>query len=262
MGKSDKPVMRYSTSEMAKDVIELLEHLQWASPRTLHIYGVSMGGMIAQELALLIPDRIASLFLVSTAARIQNTVSYVENLRNRINMFLPKSLDRSVSDAGASLFPDSWLDAPDDCILPTKETRGVILPRGPGGSDSPAGDYGRFETNFHRFAAQELSKRLDATAFTRTGFILQAIAAGWHHKSAAQLKELGDKVGRERICLLHGSEDRMITVQHADVLLRELQPGSSHVLVGSGHVFLMEKTGWHDGVVGEFVGRCEAIGRG
>jgi hypothetical protein len=29
--------------------------------------------------------------------------------------------------------------------------------------------------------------------------MLQAIAAGWHYKSPAQLKELGDKVGRERI---------------------------------------------------------------
>lgn len=34
--------------------------------------------------------------------------------------------------------------------------------------------------------------------------MLQAIAAGWHHKSAEQLKEIGDKVGRERIMVLHG----------------------------------------------------------
>jgi pimeloyl-ACP methyl ester carboxylesterase len=27
MGGSDKPLMRYSTSEMAKDLIELLDHL-------------------------------------------------------------------------------------------------------------------------------------------------------------------------------------------------------------------------------------------
>ena len=50
MGKSDKPFFRYSTSEMAKDVIELVDSLGWTSPRQLHIIGVSMGGMIAQEL--------------------------------------------------------------------------------------------------------------------------------------------------------------------------------------------------------------------
>jgi surfactin synthase thioesterase subunit len=50
MGESDKPIMRYSTSEMAKDVLEILEHIGWTSERQLHILGVSMGGMIAQEL--------------------------------------------------------------------------------------------------------------------------------------------------------------------------------------------------------------------
>jgi pimeloyl-ACP methyl ester carboxylesterase len=52
MGKSDKPVMRYSTSEMAKDLLELLDHLGWTENRQLHVAGVSMGGMIAQELVI------------------------------------------------------------------------------------------------------------------------------------------------------------------------------------------------------------------
>jgi pimeloyl-ACP methyl ester carboxylesterase len=86
IGESDKPFMRYSTSEMAKDWIELLDHLGWTEKRQLHVVGVSMGGMIAQELALLIPERICSLSLVSTAAYIKNTVGWAENLRNRINL--------------------------------------------------------------------------------------------------------------------------------------------------------------------------------
>ena len=50
MGASDKPILLYSTSEMAKDVLELLDQLGWAAPRSLHVVGISMGGMIAQEL--------------------------------------------------------------------------------------------------------------------------------------------------------------------------------------------------------------------
>lgn len=50
MGSSDKPIMRYSTSEMAKDAIELIDLVGWKSRRELHVIGVSMGGMIAQEL--------------------------------------------------------------------------------------------------------------------------------------------------------------------------------------------------------------------
>ena len=50
IGESDKPLMRYSTSEMAKDVIEVVDALGWTAKRDLHIVGVSMGGMIAQEM--------------------------------------------------------------------------------------------------------------------------------------------------------------------------------------------------------------------
>lgn len=50
MGESDKPRIRYSTSEMAKDTLEVIDHVGWTKERQLHIIGISMGGMIAQEL--------------------------------------------------------------------------------------------------------------------------------------------------------------------------------------------------------------------
>lgn len=50
VGESDKPMMRYSTSEMARDVLEVLGHIGWTEKRQLHVVGISMGGMIAQEL--------------------------------------------------------------------------------------------------------------------------------------------------------------------------------------------------------------------
>jgi pimeloyl-ACP methyl ester carboxylesterase len=101
VGESDKPLMRYSTSEMAKDVIEILDHIGWTMKRELNVVGISMGGMIAQEVvsrlatfsslhrlipqATLIPSRVSSLILLSTAARLVNTVGFITNLRNRIN---------------------------------------------------------------------------------------------------------------------------------------------------------------------------------
>lgn len=78
MGESDKPIWpRYSTSELAKDTIEVIESLggKWAEQkRNLHVIGISMGGMMAQEMAYLVPERIASLSLIVTAARLVNTV--------------------------------------------------------------------------------------------------------------------------------------------------------------------------------------------
>ena len=56
MGESDKPLLRYSTSEMARDTIDLLDSIGWMGKRQLHVVGVSMGSMIAQELVkLLLP---------------------------------------------------------------------------------------------------------------------------------------------------------------------------------------------------------------
>lgn len=50
IGESDKPMKRYSTSEMAKDTIDLIDQIGWTRERELHIIGISMGGMIAQEM--------------------------------------------------------------------------------------------------------------------------------------------------------------------------------------------------------------------
>lgn len=82
-----------------------------------------------------------------------------------------------------------------------------------------------FPTNGDRFAANELWKRTHPEFFTRAGFILQAIAAGWHNKSPAQLQQIASTVGKKRIMVVHGTQDRMITFPHGVVLWRGLERG-------------------------------------
>lgn len=55
---------------MAQDVVDLCDspEVNWTKSRQLHVVGVSMGGMIALELAKLVPERIASLGLLSTTS--------------------------------------------------------------------------------------------------------------------------------------------------------------------------------------------------
>ncbi|KAI0993713.1 hypothetical protein K3495_g14471 [Podosphaera aphanis] len=251
VGKSDKPLMRYSTSEMAKDVLEVIDHLGWNSERSLHISGVSMGGMIAQEIAMLIPDRICSLNLISTAACIENTTTFLENMLIRIRMLLPKSLDQSIIDSSRTLFSDEWLFSPDDTVVPTAATPNVVLP--------PSGQYGRFSTNYERYASQEIIKRSDKELFGRKGFMLQLIAAGWHHKSAEQLKELGDRVGRERIMVMHGTRDNMVTAPHGRKLIEMLQPETAIIKEGTGHVFMLEEWKYHNDMIAEMIRKGEAL---
>jgi len=81
--------------------------------------------------------------------------------------------------------------------------------------------------------------------------MLQAIAAGWHNQTKESLKELGDKVGRERILVLHGVDDKMIDVVLGKRLIEWLEPGRAEVVEGVGHVFMMERGEWHDELIEE-----------
>ncbi len=65
VGKSDKPAGPYSTRIMADDTIGLMDYL---GIQKAHILGVSMGGMIAQEIAINYPERIKKLVLSCTYA--------------------------------------------------------------------------------------------------------------------------------------------------------------------------------------------------
>lgn len=176
--------------------------------------------------ALLIPERIATLSLVSTAGGLFNTVGFVENLRNRINLFIPRSIDEQLKHVKHNLFTNKWLTSPDSHEY-TKEP---------------------FPTNCDRFAAGEISKRNDPSSFNRTGFMAQALVCGWHYKSPEQLRELADGVGRERIMVIHGTEDRMITYPHSKVLIEGLEgigdqkkgEVQKYLIEGQGHCIPIE----------------------
>lgn len=105
-------------------------------------------------------------------------------------MFIPKSLDVQITYAKSLLYSPDFPTQPD-------KVEHVVQP---------------FPTAGDRFAAGEIAKRKDPSQFTRAGFISQALAAGWHHKSPEQLKSIADDVGRPRIAVVHGTLDRMITV--------------------------------------------------
>ncbi|MFX1501692.1 MAG: alpha/beta hydrolase [Promethearchaeota archaeon] len=59
-GRSDKPDIPYSIQMMANDTIGLMDVLDI---KKAHIFGVSMGGAIAQEIAITFPERVEKLIL-------------------------------------------------------------------------------------------------------------------------------------------------------------------------------------------------------
>jgi len=64
LGRTEVPPGPYSMADYAADALGLLDHLALERPRVL---GISFGGMVAQELAVTAPERIARLALLCTS---------------------------------------------------------------------------------------------------------------------------------------------------------------------------------------------------
>jgi 3-oxoadipate enol-lactonase len=63
IGGSDAPPGPYTTAELAGDALQVLDE---AGVDRAHVVGTSLGGMVAQELALAAPERVDKLVLVCT----------------------------------------------------------------------------------------------------------------------------------------------------------------------------------------------------
>jgi pimeloyl-ACP methyl ester carboxylesterase len=205
--------------------------------------------MIAQELALLIPKSICSLCLISTAPRIVRTVPFLENLKARAMMFIPRNVDDELDGVAHRLFADRFLELPD--------TEPAELGQ----------DFVAFPCNQDRVGAGELWKRMDKDGFTKKGFMMQAVAAGWHSKSQAELKRLGNGVGRKRIAVFHGTADGMLVFKHGELLSHELNEGVEgggdiaefRVWEGDGHVLPWEKKDEFNAAVEALIERGESM---
>ncbi|KAK1941282.1 putative non-heme bromoperoxidase BpoC [Phytophthora citrophthora] len=107
IGGSDVPYWRYTTSGMAQDALALMSYLKWDSA---HVVGISMGGMISQELALAAPERVKSLTLVvTTRGKFVDDPRSKDPMKESLNAKEPKDIANAQLKL---LYSDVYLDQP------------------------------------------------------------------------------------------------------------------------------------------------------
>ncbi len=101
-GRSEVPTGSYGITDMAKDVVGLMDAIGISQA---HILGQSMGGMIAQEIAIEYPERVAKLILVSTTCGVTRVRPSLRMLR----WMFRKPAVFSPEDTLKMLYSDSYM---------------------------------------------------------------------------------------------------------------------------------------------------------
>lgn len=227
MGWSDTPAGAYSTEEMAQDVVEVLNHLGWTSERMLSVVGVSMGGMIALQLARLVPERLLALVLTSTQAGDRATaptmgsLSLFSKLLYSNALFGPEATMKAVAE---SLYPKSYLEEKDPR---TGQKRQV-------GLEKVRGALTRLSIASSRLKRQDFLWRAQQTnPQTTKGKLGQLAAVSRHRVTAEQLAEIESSV--PKIGIVTGDQDKLINPKRSQEL-SEMMPKAEFWLVkNAGH---------------------------
>jgi 3-oxoadipate enol-lactonase len=143
-GGSGAPPGPYSLDQLARQAAGLLDALGIAR---VHFVGLSMGGMIAQALALIKPQSVASLLLCDTSSRIPPEAQTL--WQERIRIAESEGMEPLVEPAVARWFTAPFRAAHPDVI---ERVRGMMRGTSPSGCAACC----------HAIAALDLTDRLQA----------------------------------------------------------------------------------------------------
>ncbi|XP_052144094.1 uncharacterized protein LOC127763432 isoform X1 [Oryza glaberrima] len=212
IGRSSVPPHKsqYTTVIMAKDALALMDHLGW---RKAHVFGHSMGSMIASKLAAIAPERVASLALLNTTGGGYQCIPKIDwqTISLACRFLRARTPEQR---AGVDLdvhYTREYLDE----IVGSNTRRQMLY--------------------------QEYVKGLSSCGMqSRHGYEGQ-LNACWTHKLTQ--KEL-DRIRSSGflILVIHGRDDVVAQLYHARRLAEKLQPAAKLVELHGGHLVSHERT--------------------
>jgi pimeloyl-ACP methyl ester carboxylesterase len=125
IGQTDKPDMKYSIKIFADDTVSLMDELKI---ERAHVLGISMGGMIAQELVLDYPERVEKLVLCSTFASMTGFTRFLARLFKGVYKGRMKTPEKTREMLISAIFSKDFIRENPDKIEKAKQTAFKITP--------------------------------------------------------------------------------------------------------------------------------------
>ncbi|KAK0210371.1 Alpha/Beta hydrolase protein [Desarmillaria ectypa] len=209
VGYSGVPRGPFTTSAMAEDLIALLDYIGWKEPRGIHIIGLSLGGMIAQEVAYRIPERVTSLTLGVTTPGGYPWTNFPpwKGFIGLLKATFTKDLTIKIPIIHDMVFTKSWLEDKDE--------------------EDPS------RTNRER-ETEVLRKRINMTKpQTLLGTIYQMCAGLTHHVTPDRLRKISCSV--PKVLLVTGDEDNLVKSDNTFYLKRHMPEAELVQWENTGH---------------------------
>lgn len=210
VGNSSTPRGPYTTRGMAEDIVLLLETVGWTELRGIHVVGVSLGGMVAQELACLIGERIASLTLcVTTAGGMPwNNLPPWKGLASLTRLTFMTDPAEKIPIILDMLFPQAWLDT-----------------AASGENSERTNRVEQFASHMRRFQITRPQKLI--------GVLSQMSSALTHHVSPERLRQISTSI--PKVLILTGDQDHLVHPSKSFYLAKHMPEAEFVQWKDSGH---------------------------
>ena len=209
-GESDQPKAEFTLSDLAADIAAVLDHAK--TPRA-HIFGISMGGMIAQEFVLAYPERTRGLVLGCTNCGASHSI-------------------QADPQALAALLPAPGMDRIEVA------RRAFAVACGKAFLNSAAG----------QAVLDNAIAELGNYPITPMDTLMRQGQAVSRFDSFARLGQI-----KSPTLIIHGDDDSIVPYPNAEIIHGAIEGSKMHTLKSAGHMFFWEVPEEAAQVAGDFL---------